>query len=56
MTLTTSDGKTHDNVKVIAINTEACYNANFYLFDTRDDPGQMLDWLENTLYTMEANG
>ena len=27
----TSDGTIYPNVRVIAVNTEACYNANFYL-------------------------
>jgi len=35
----TTDGTQYDNVNVIAINTEACYNANYYLFSNREDPG-----------------
>jgi hypothetical protein len=35
----TTDGTKYDNVNVIAINTEACYNANYYLMSNREDPG-----------------
>jgi sphingomyelin phosphodiesterase len=45
-----------DKVRVVAVNTEACYNANFFLMKLRDDPGDQLKWLEQTLYEMEANG
>lgn len=54
--LTLSDGTTLDKVRVIAVNTEACYNMNFFLMKLRDDPGEQLQWLENLLYEMEANG
>lgn len=54
--LKTSDGTVYDKVRVIAVNTEACYNANFFLMKLRDDPGDQLAWLEQTLYEMEANG
>jgi len=37
--LSTSNGTKYDNVNVIAINTEACYNANYYLMSNREDPG-----------------
>lgn len=56
MNLKTSDGKELENVKVVAVNTEACYNFNYFLMKLRDDPGDQLKWLENTLYEMEANG
>lgn len=52
----TSDGTEHPNVRVIAINTETCYNFNFYLMKFRDDPADQLAWLEKTLMEMEANG
>lgn len=35
----TTDGTVYENVNVIAINTEACYNANYYLISNREDPG-----------------
>ena len=54
--LKTTDGTEYDKVRVIAVNTEACYNANFFLMKLRDDPGDQLHWLEQTLYEMEANG
>jgi len=31
----TTDGTVYDNVNVIAINTEACYSANYYLISNR---------------------
>jgi len=52
----TTDGTVYDNVNVIAINTEACYNANYYLISNREDPGDQLKWLEEKLTMMEANG
>lgn len=52
----TTDGKVWDNVRVIAVNTEACYNMNFFLMSNRNDPGGILAWLEEELYKMEANG
>jgi len=54
--LKTSDGTVFPKVRVVAVNTEACYNMNFYLMKLRDDPGDQLQWLEETLYKMEANG
>jgi hypothetical protein len=53
--LKTSDGTVYDKVRVIAVNTEACYNANFFLMKLRDDPGDQLAWLEQTLYEMDLN-
>lgn len=54
-TMKTSAGETLDNVKVIAINSEASYSSNFYLISNRNDPGGILEWLEATLLDMEAN-
>ena len=34
-----TNDKVYDDVNVIAINTEACYNGNYYLFGNRNDPG-----------------
>jgi 3',5'-cyclic AMP phosphodiesterase CpdA len=52
----TTDGTKYENVNIIAINTEACYNANYYLISNREDPGDQLKWLEEKLTKMEANG
>jgi len=51
-----SNGTVIPNVRVVAVNTEACYNSNYYLMADRDDPGGMLAWFEETLYKMEATG
>lgn len=45
----TSDGRELDNVRVIAINTEACYYFNLFLLAEMQDPGDQLVWLEATL-------
>lgn len=55
-TFKTADGTLYENTKIIAINTEACYNLNFYLLADRNDPGGILAWLESELLNMEANG
>lgn len=52
----TSDGTVHDKVRVIAINTEACYYYNLYLLAEMSDPGDQLQWLEYTLNEMQQNG
>ena len=51
-----SDGTVYDKVRVIAINTNACYNFNYFLIKQRNDPGDHLKWLEETLNKMERNG
>lgn len=38
--LNSTDGTHYSNVRVIAVNTEACYSANYFLMKLRDDPGQ----------------
>jgi sphingomyelin phosphodiesterase len=45
-----------DGVNVIAVNTEACYNMNFYLLSQRNDPGDVLAWLNETLHGFEQRG
>jgi sphingomyelin phosphodiesterase len=50
-----SDGTDMPKVKVVAINSEASYNFNFFLITNRNDPGGILAWLEATLTEMEAN-
>ena len=49
----TSDGRVHDNVRVLAINTEACYYYNLFLLAEMSDPGDQLAWLERTLHEMQ---
>ena len=53
-----TDGTQKDVEKtnILAVNTEACYNANFYLMSQRDDPGDVLAWLNETLYGFEQKG
>lgn len=48
----TSDGRALDKVRVVAINTEACYTYNLYLLTEINDPGDQLAWLERTLHKM----
>ena len=45
-----------EGMNVVAVNTEACYNMNFYLMSQRDDPGDILKWLNATLAEYEAKG
>ena len=52
----TTDGTKYEKVNLIAINTQACYNANFFLISNRQDPGDQLKWLEEILTKMEENG
>lgn len=39
--------------KVFAVNTVACYQYNFYAMAQFEDPGNMLDWLEEGLSDLE---
>lgn len=43
-------------MNIVAVNTEACYSMNFYLMSQRDDPGDVLAWLNDTLRRYEDNG
>lgn len=54
----TGDGSVHtfDKVNIVTVNTEACYVFNFYLMSQRDDPGNVLAWLNETLAGFEARG
>ena len=54
--LKTTDGRVHDKVRVVAINTEACYYYNLFLLTEMSDPGNQLEWLEKTLREMQENG
>ena len=38
----TRDGQVHNNVNIVAINTQACYHWNYDLFANRNDPGDEL--------------
>jgi len=55
-TLRLADGTVYEDTKIIAVNTEACYNLNLYLLANRNDPGGILAWLEDTLLKMESQG
>lgn len=46
------DGKT----KIIALNTNFCYNMNFEVFAQFKDPGNMLQWLQKELSELEQIG
>ncbi|CDW76799.1 saposin b domain-containing protein [Stylonychia lemnae] len=48
-------GRTFSNIYIIGLNTEVCYFYNFYLFSQRNDPGDLLNWLDITLTDLEAN-
>lgn len=43
------NGSEYANTKIIGLNTQACLKWNWYLMDTRDDPGNQLTWFENEL-------
>jgi sphingomyelin phosphodiesterase len=47
---------TFEGVNVVTVNTEACYTMNFYLMSQRDDPGNVLAWLNETLAGFEERG
>ena len=45
------------NAKLISLNTQDMNNDNWWLAGTRQDPGGMMEWLENELAAIEkANG
>mmetsp|Transcript_9201 Transcript_9201/g.9161 ORF Transcript_9201/g.9161 Transcript_9201/m.9161 type:complete len:420 (+) Transcript_9201:430-1689(+) len=44
------------NLKLIALNTQACNNGNFYLFVNVTDPLGQIEWLENELSQAEKSG
>lgn len=50
------DGTVFDKVNIVAINTQPCYNFNFYLWSQRDDPGGVLQWLNETFHEIERKG
>ncbi|CDW73147.1 saposin b domain-containing protein [Stylonychia lemnae] len=55
MNLKFKNGTIDTHTYVIALNTQACYIANFKLFTQRKDPGGLLAWLNTTLHQMETN-
>ena len=42
--------------RIIALNGQSCYSMNFYLWSEMNDELHQLDWLEETLHTMERFG
>jgi len=44
------------NLKIIAINSQACNNLNFYLFANVTDPAGHIPWIQNELNQAELNG
>ena len=42
--------------QVIALNTNACSDINWFNFGQREDPGGQFSWLERTLREIEAAG
>jgi len=42
------------NVKIVALDTQACDTANFYLMRAPTDPLHELEWLRNELYDSES--
>ena len=52
-TLTLSNGTNYQKVRVIAVTTQPMYQFNFYLWSTREDPGDELQWLSDLLHQME---
>lgn len=51
-----TNGTLYQNTKIIAVTTQPCYQYNLYLWGERNDPGQVLQWLEDELRQMEKDG
>lgn len=51
-----ADGTVLNTTRIIGLNTNACYNLNYYLVRTINDPGNQLAWLEKELQEMEKLG
>ena len=43
-------------MNIVAINTQPCYEFNWYLWSQRNDPGGVLEWLNQTFHDIEAKG
>jgi sphingomyelin phosphodiesterase len=43
-------------LRIISLNTQACYNLNFKLLKDVTDPGKLIEWLQGELDTAERNG
>jgi len=54
--LSLKNGTSYENVRVVAVTSQPCYQMNFYLWSQRDDPGDELQWLVDLLTDMEAQG
>lgn len=50
------DGTPIGKTRVIALNTQACNVGNWYIMKEMYDPGQQLEWFENQLKEVEADG
>jgi sphingomyelin phosphodiesterase len=44
------------NLRMVALNTQACNDQNFYLWVNSTDPGGQVQWLWETLLAAEKNG
>lgn len=44
------------NLRLVALNTQACNDQNFYLWVNSTDPGGQVQWLYKTLLAAEKNG
>lgn len=44
------------NLRIISLNTQACYYFNFKLLKNVTDPGHLIEWLQGELDTAEKNG
>jgi len=53
---TTNTTTYYNKTNLVAVNTQACYSMNFYLMSQRDDPGDVLAWLNATLHGFEQRG
>lgn len=57
MDLKLKNGKaTPHGSKIISLNTNASEGDNWKLINERSDPGRQMEWLENELHEIEANG
>ncbi|CDW84712.1 saposin b domain-containing protein [Stylonychia lemnae] len=45
--------QTYENVNIISLNTQACYNLNFYVWNQKETAFKTLDWLEERLQEIE---
>ena len=50
------DGRVFEKYNIVAINSQPCYEFNWYLWSQRDDPGGVLAWLKETFEEIERRG